>query len=240
MHHAQPLLASTISPMFYVYVYRDPRSNKELAPFYVGKGKAANNRAQDHLRHAKNRLMRAVLRKISALGLSPIIEIDSWHDNQNDAHAREIELIALYGRRDIGTGSLCNLTDGGEGTVGAKLPKSEEAKAKMAAAKRGKKLTEDHRAALAAAHRGRTHSPETRAKMSAWQIGRKRPEETCKRIGDGHRGKTLSAETRAKMSAVRKGRPIAPETKEKMRIAALRRAAERKLQDDELRTQGEA
>ena len=31
----------------------------------------------------------------------------------------EIKLIAKYGRRDLKTGTLCNLTDGGEGAAGS-------------------------------------------------------------------------------------------------------------------------
>lgn len=35
-----------------------------------------------------------------------------------EAKVKEIELISLYGRRDLGKGTLVNFTDGGEGTQG--------------------------------------------------------------------------------------------------------------------------
>lgn len=46
----------------------------------------------------------------------------------------EVSAIHLFGRRDLRQGALVNLTDGGEGTRGMVL--SEEARAKMSAAKK--------------------------------------------------------------------------------------------------------
>jgi hypothetical protein len=47
---------------------------------------------------------------------------------------KEIEFIKLYGRSDLGLGSLCNLTEGGEGVIG--MRHSDETK---------KKLSEDNK-----------------------------------------------------------------------------------------------
>jgi hypothetical protein len=49
---------------------------------------------------------------------------------------KEIELIALYGRRDLGLGTLVNLTNGGEGN----LNPSEDVRYKIGSANRGKKI----------------------------------------------------------------------------------------------------
>lgn len=46
-----------------------------------------------------------------------------------EAEAKEIEFIALYGRENIGTGILCNLTDGGGGRKNYRT--SEETKRKL-------------------------------------------------------------------------------------------------------------
>jgi hypothetical protein len=79
-------------------------------PFYVGKG--SGNRYL--LCGGKNAHARAVVKQIvdseQKIGLC-IIDSDS----EEAAFAEEVRLIALYGRRDLGTGTLCNFTDGGEG-----------------------------------------------------------------------------------------------------------------------------
>jgi len=104
--------------MFYVYVYRDPRPLKANQPVYVGKGtgdrdlshwsRGSHNKPfQDFISHLKLRAHIAVCERV----LETEIEAEAF--------VKEIELIALYGRRDIGTGTLFNLTDGGEGGSGA-------------------------------------------------------------------------------------------------------------------------
>lgn len=103
--------------MFYVYVYRDPRPTKNNQPVYVGKGTGArdlshwakgshNKPFQDFLSHLKLRGM-----------VSAPVRVFETGDEQA-AFAKEIELIALYGRRNTGTGTLFNLTNGGEGCAG--------------------------------------------------------------------------------------------------------------------------
>ena len=55
----------------------------------------------------------------------------------------EIYLIKKFGRRDLNTGSLVNMTDGGEGMQGYIF--SEEHKRKMSESHKGRKMSEEHR-----------------------------------------------------------------------------------------------
>lgn len=104
---------------FYVYRWVDPRNNR---PFYVGKGALTSgryySRAHDLKKHLPgNELLRKVCHKISAAGLKRVVEIVGNYATEAEAHAEEIRLILVYGRRQsaLKTGTLCNLTDGGEG-----------------------------------------------------------------------------------------------------------------------------
>lgn len=101
--------------MAYVYIYLDPRLNPPL-PIYVGKGK--ENRSEFHKTKANNPILKRKISKINELGLEPIVEI--YQDNLTDQEALnlEIELISKFGRIDLKTGTLCNLTEGGEGSSG--------------------------------------------------------------------------------------------------------------------------
>lgn len=76
----------------------------------------------------------------------------------------EIELISKYGRIDLGTGSLANLTNGGEGTINRIQPKEE--KEKRANSIRGMKRTEETRRKISIANMGNKPSLESRKKMS--------------------------------------------------------------------------
>jgi len=103
--------------MFYVYVYRDPRPLKNNQPVYVGKGtgdrdlshwsKGSHNKPfQDFISHLKQRGLVAECKRVFET------------PDEQEAFAKEIELIQLYGRRDNKTGTLFNRTDGGEGATG--------------------------------------------------------------------------------------------------------------------------
>jgi hypothetical protein len=103
--------------MFYVYVYRDPRPNKNIQPVYVGKG--TGDRDLSHWsRGSHNKPFQDFLSHIKRKGLIAICTRVFESENEHEAFAKEIELITLYGRRDIGTGTLFNRTDGGEGASG--------------------------------------------------------------------------------------------------------------------------
>jgi len=90
--------------IYYVYQYL----RKDLTPYYIGKGK--NNRAwESHKRSNGTNLLPDDLSKIQVVARSL---------SETEAHLLETKLIEHYGRKDLGTGILRNLTDGGEGVSG--------------------------------------------------------------------------------------------------------------------------
>lgn len=117
----------------------------------------------------------------------------------------ETSLIALIGRVHDGSGPLINITDGGEGCPGRD---------------KGKKLSLEHRAKLAAAKIGVKQSPETVAKRTSKvkgqkrteaqrkvfsEIAKNRSEEHFKKISDALRGKPISESHR---KAIQKARNV--------------------------------
>jgi len=122
---------------YYVYALIDPTTN---VPFYVGKGKG--QRKYEHTRPAylkHHNRKSAKIKSLLSQGLRPRIE--TWHEmlTEEEAFIHEINYIACYGRLDKGTGVLCNHTDGGEGGSGSKgkgVPKSDEARKNMSNARK--------------------------------------------------------------------------------------------------------
>jgi hypothetical protein len=103
--------------MFYVYVYYDPRPLKLGQPVYVGKGtgdrdlshwsRGSHNKPfQDFISHLKQRNFIAECKRVFET------------ENEEEAFAKEMQLVELYGRRDLKTGTLFNRTSGGEGPTG--------------------------------------------------------------------------------------------------------------------------
>ena len=124
---------------------------------------------------------------------------------------KEREFIALYGRKDLGTGILQNLTDGGEGGSGRVL--SEETRRKISEIQKGerhhyygKSLSEEHKRKLSESQKGKTLSEETKRKLSEVMKGKTFSEEHKRKISETNKGRTLSEETRRKISEARKGR----------------------------------
>lgn len=83
----------------------------------------------------QNNFKQAVIKAIRTTGLEPGVRYLAENLTELEALQKEIELIALYGRRVDGTGILSNLTLGGEGVSG--LQHTEETKAKMRKPKKG-------------------------------------------------------------------------------------------------------
>lgn len=131
------------------YVYRHIRLDKNQ-PFYIGIGSDSEyKRANESTRRSK------LWKKITAKS-DYFIEIIADDVSVEFAKEKEIEFIKLYGRIDKKTGTLCNMTDGGDGLYGyifteshkKKLSEkakqkilSEEQKQKLRKYRIGKKLT---------------------------------------------------------------------------------------------------
>ncbi|NBW58059.1 hypothetical protein EBR43_09850 [bacterium] len=79
-------------------------------------------------------------------------------------------MIAILGRKDLGTGILRNMTDGGEGCAGRVL--SEETKKKLSEAKKGKAFTEEHKKKLSDSAKKRKASDKWRESVSAAKKGK--------------------------------------------------------------------
>ena len=195
----------------------------EDTPFYVGKGTRAN-RPYRHLSLARNgdmSLKSKKIRKAWSMNLPIIIKRVFRADTNEEVLEEEKRLIALYGRRNNGTGVLVNFTDGGEGVSG--YIASEEAKLKISAVKKGKqyRLGKLHskesklKMSIAAKKRkpvlGRICSEETRLRMSAAQKGNK------KGLGHHH-----SEESKLKISIAAKNRIRKPQSKEQRENLSIR------------------
>lgn len=91
---------------FYVYLHKKKTTGEV---FYVGKG--CGNRAWD--KNARSEFWKKIAKKHGV-----VVEIHS--ENLQEWYAFELEksLISYYGRRQLGEGTLVNLSDGGEGTKG--------------------------------------------------------------------------------------------------------------------------
>lgn len=183
--------------MSYVYIYYDPRSTPYI-PIYVGKG--VGNRMFDHLYECTNHLFKRKLEKIHSLGLRPIIE--KCQDNISDQEAIELEkqLIKRFGRLDLKTGTLCNFTDGGEGSPGRIV--SDKTKALWSAQRKGKKQTP----AQYEANCNRKVTQEHKDKISKSLQGKKRPAHVNELMLKIHTGRKPSQKTRELWSKQRKGK----------------------------------
>ena len=138
-----------------LFIYKEPtmKNNKvvyihrklsDSTIFYVGIG----SEDRPYRKSGRSSLWNSTVNK-NGYYVEVILEGLEWKE------ACEIEtyLIKQFGRKDLRTGYLVNLTEGGDGTVGGKH--SEESKKKMSEANKGNTY------AL-----GNKHSEETRSKMS--------------------------------------------------------------------------
>lgn len=181
-------------------------------PFYVGKGTyRAGSRIQRPHQHIadvksgklsnnfiKDRIISKILREYGDVPVA----IDSVHLTEFSAFDQEKMLIAHFGRRSNGTGSLCNFTSGGDGVVGLKHSpetkrKFSEGRKRFLASDAGRAHLERHSAVLL----GRKPSDDTRKKISAGLTGRVCSEETRRKIGISNSKHSPSPEVRKRVAA---------------------------------------
>jgi hypothetical protein len=132
---------------YYTYAYL----REDGTPYYIGKGKAGRINNKLHAIHLPPEEGRRIFLK----------------QNLTDEEARkhEIYMIAVLGRKDLGTGILRNMTNGGEGCAGRVL--SDETKKKLSEAHKGKKKSIEHKKALSEAAKRRKGSDKWKASASA-------------------------------------------------------------------------
>jgi len=227
--------------MFYVYVYLDPlyaiySEYGDLKfhnlPIYIGKGK--DQRLKDHLRKTNNPIFRNKIKCWKRKQIEPIII--KLHENLTEQEAWDLErkYIADIGRLDQGKGPLLNLTDGGDGPAG-RTPwnkgkptgwtPSEDARARMSAAHKGKPKSAETRAKMSAASKGRPKSEEHKSKLSAAGKGKSYhpwkgktgvySQEQLEKLSESHK-KSWTPERRAEFSARMTGRKLTEEHKRKV------------------------
>lgn len=120
--------------MFYVYLLIDPSTN---IPFYVGKGKGKRYKVHfNPSSQGQNKLKDAAIRQIIKRGDEVMVR-QTLCDTEVAAYELERNLITLYGRIDLGTGSLTNLQEGGEGAGSGRIL-SADTRAKQSTARLGR------------------------------------------------------------------------------------------------------
>jgi hypothetical protein len=130
--------------IYYTYAYL----REDGTPYYIGKGK--NKRAYDAMH--------------KPVGKPPKDRILILKNNltEPEAFKHEIYMIAVFGRKDLGTGILRNKSDGGEGGRSGGIGNfregtkhSEETKKLIGSYHKGKVLTEDQKQKLRKANLGK-------------------------------------------------------------------------------------
>jgi hypothetical protein len=182
---------------FYTYLWL----REDGTPYYVGKGHG--NRAFDwHRRFRTPPRDRIIIQE---------------HLSEADAFAAEVFLIAFYGRKNLETGCLRNLTDGGEGPSGQVMSES---------------FRRFHSARLKA-NPFPPHSPEMKEQIRQKLIGIKRSASFCEKnrarmkANNPFRGKTHTPEVLKIMSEAAKRRSQNPEYRKMQSEAGKRGAAAR-------------
>lgn len=199
----------------YVYVWFCPIIGE---PRYVGKGIGRRYQPKRRMRRRLNPLLRRFLDKHN--GEVPVVIVRQDLTDE-EASSIEIALIKTIGRRDLKTGPLLNMTDGGDG-VGDywKMPENKE---RITAYRRSrsdefKKAAEDQwkdpevrskmisglKASMTPEHRAdisnwmkRAHTPERRAEVSKKMKEGWTPE---KRAALAERNRHMDPERRARAS----------------------------------------
>jgi hypothetical protein len=196
-------------------VYRHIRLDKNV-PFYIG---ISNGNKRRPFAKKRNPIWTYITSKTN-YRVEIILDDLTWEE----ALEKEKEFIALYGRRDLGKGTLANMTDGGDGAIG--IIQTEESKEKRRLKSIGRKQTEETIQLMREINTGERNPMWGRRGTNNPLFGIKLSEDRRKLLSDKAKlrlgeknpmfGKTQSEETRKKISEKAIGRKHTQETKGKM------------------------
>lgn len=234
------------------YLYRHIRIDKN-EPFYIGIGSDETYKRAFGL-SPRSKFWKSIVAKTEYV-VEIMLDGISW----DEACKKEQEFIKLYGRRNINSGTLVNLTDGGEGNIGMVV--SDETRAKKSEKMRqnyatGKMVITDKRrhdhslkmkakyasGEIVAYNKGRAVTEKMKDHLRLLRIGvghtddeRKMISETLKaKYASGEliapwKGKKLSQEHKDKIGIKSKGRIDSDEARLNKSMAAKAREAKKKL-----------
>lgn len=156
---------------YYVYMYLDQNN----CPFYIGKGTGPRYKVSRHFNTKQSYLVR----KINKIGIDNIkIHFLNESLTPEKAIAWERYWIKRIGRANKKEGTLCNLTDGGDGSSGhIQSEKTKELRRQVMnnLIKEGKVFGEEHRKRISKGRTGIYHTKEAKLKMSEnFSLGIKR------------------------------------------------------------------
>ncbi len=175
---------------YYTYAYL----REDKTPYYIGKGQG-------------RRIYQTIGKPCNKPPKDRIIFLKQ-NLTEEEAFKHEIYMIAVFGRKDLGTGILHNRSDGGEGSSNP----SEETRKKMSESKKGKKHSAETRKKHSENCKGsknhfygKYHTEETKEKLKEINVGKNLSEETKLKISKSGTGRILSEETRKNISESKKG-----------------------------------
>jgi len=144
---------------YYTYAYL----REDGTPYYIGKGKEKRiyDRRKNDIKPPKDK-SRCIFLKQNL--------------TEEEAFRHEEYMISIFGRKDLGTGSLYNQTNGGQGCSGRVM--SLEQRQHLSLLKKGKKaydITEETRRKMSYSASKRNHTEESKNKISLAHKGKSKP-----------------------------------------------------------------